>query len=231
MGTIENAVVTLTLDGTIEQTLIQTTSSNSTVFAKVPFGTYYVNVALTGYHTDSIHSLTVSNKNVSIEIPLFVGDDYSVGDSGPAEGKIFYDKGEYSKGWRYLEVSPAEHEFTAEWGTHGSFLLGTRREIGSGRANTMRIVLRCLELEETEKAAQLCMNLNINGFRDWFLPSRDELIEMHRLSDMIGGFIDERYWSSEQENAVGAWFHDFETGFPSAHFKNEVYRVRAVRAF
>ena len=35
-------------------------------------------------------------------------DDYKVGDEGPAGGIIFYDKGEYSDGWRYLEAAPAD---------------------------------------------------------------------------------------------------------------------------
>ena len=34
--------------------------------------------------------------------------DYAIGDEGPAGGIIFYDKGEYSDGWRYLEAAPAD---------------------------------------------------------------------------------------------------------------------------
>lgn len=34
--------------------------------------------------------------------------DYKIGDEGPAGGIIFYDKGEYSDGWRYLEAAPAD---------------------------------------------------------------------------------------------------------------------------
>ena len=34
--------------------------------------------------------------------------DYKIGDEGPAGGVIFYDKGEYSDGWRYLEAAPAD---------------------------------------------------------------------------------------------------------------------------
>lgn len=31
---------------------------------------------------------------------------YKVGDVGPAKGFVFYDKGEYTDGWRYLEAAP-----------------------------------------------------------------------------------------------------------------------------
>ena len=34
--------------------------------------------------------------------------EYKVGDIGPAGGYIFYDKGKYSDGWRYLEAAPAD---------------------------------------------------------------------------------------------------------------------------
>ncbi|MCR4676862.1 MAG: DUF1566 domain-containing protein [Sphaerochaetaceae bacterium] len=38
---------------------------------------------------------------------------YVVGAAGPAGGIIFYDKGEYSDGWRYLEAAPADLKVVA----------------------------------------------------------------------------------------------------------------------
>jgi hypothetical protein len=40
---------------------------------------------------------------------------YKIGDTGPAGGIIFYDKGDSSDGWQYLEAAPPDFEFTANW--------------------------------------------------------------------------------------------------------------------
>jgi hypothetical protein len=40
---------------------------------------------------------------------------YKIGDTGPAGGFIFYDKGYNSGGWRYLEAAPVEAEFQTVW--------------------------------------------------------------------------------------------------------------------
>jgi hypothetical protein len=176
---------------------------------------------------------------------------FTIGGIGPAGGHIFYDKGKSSDGWRYMEVAPAHSEFNADWGTwvgnpndfHSIVwhdVPGTQTDIGTGRKNTELIIAKLNELDQTGRAAQRCTALIINGFSDWFLPSRDELnlmyANLHRQS--IGGFSGDWYWSSSQVNtidpwSVSAWGQHFAAGnqYSTGRQKDSQLRVRAVRVF
>jgi hypothetical protein len=92
---------------------------------------------------------------------------------------------------------------------------------------------------ETGTAAQRCAALNINGFTDWFLPSRDELNLMHQNLHLagIGSFGQGnnteywQYWSSSQGHFRAAWHQYFECGAQGNASYCQTFRVRAVRAF
>ena len=164
----------------------------------------------------------------------------NIGDVGPAGGIIFYDKGSKSDGWRYLEAAPANTEFRAEWGAYYKDVSGTRTEIGYGKSNTQIIAKFLNNIGETNKAAQRCLALNINGHNDWFLPSKDELNEMYKQRNIISGFnVDAEfdnasvYWSSSQGSGYYnyAWNQYFNNGNQNYTFKNSNGMVRAVRAF
>jgi hypothetical protein len=165
---------------------------------------------------------------------------YKIGDTGPAGGVIFYDKGNYSDdsaaGWRYLEMAPAEIEFSAPWGGHGVNISGTSTAIGAGKVNTDLIVEQLLSLGETECAAQLCDKLAYRGFTDWFLPSKDELDLIYknlRQTNMVKFGTRKTYWSSSQANDECVWYQNFDSGsqFNYGNYKYNLFDVRAIRAF
>ena len=158
---------------------------------------------------------------------------YSIGDIGPAKGLIFYDKGVFSNGWRYLEAAPLETEVKAYWGGYREDLSGTSPMIGSGKRNTEIIIGRLKLLGELGRAAQLCTNLEFEGFSDWFLPSKDELDLMYKIlkRNNLGNFHNDRYWSSTQFSRDQSYYVKFNNGNHSLSHKDQQRRVRAIRAF
>ena len=160
---------------------------------------------------------------------------YALRDTGPAGGYIFYDKGNYSDGWRYLEAAPESTEWIEkEWGSYKTKIGGTETGIGTGQSNTTKIVTWLNNYSETGKAAQLCNDLTIGGYCDWFLPSDDELNLMYKNLKVygVGGFSDDLYWSSSEFNASIAWLRNFYYhGQSRDGAKYYPHRVRAVRVF
>jgi TolB-like protein len=158
---------------------------------------------------------------------------YQIGDRGPAGGWVFYDKGFVSEGWRYLEAAPTETEFKAEWGAYGRDVSGTVSAVGTGKRNTELIVAYLRGIRESGKAAQLCDKLTVDGYDDWFLPSKDELDLMYRNLKRkgLGEFQNSWYWSSSQHNPNDSWEQNFGGGSQYDLVKNLTYSVRCVRAF
>ena len=166
---------------------------------------------------------------------------YQIGDTGPAGGIVFFDRGFFQDGWRYLEAAPIGADFSAQWAANRQDVPGgTSTALGSGRRNTQNIVNQLNQRRESQRAAQLCANLEINGFKDWFLPSIDELNYLYQNRQFVEGLQNARYWSSSQHSrrsalaldfGGGLFGSDFGRGRPSDHNKSDTYRVRAVRAF
>ena len=159
---------------------------------------------------------------------------YTVGDTGPAGGWIFYDKESYSDGWRYLEAAPND-QTSRSWGTSRLDVQGADgTAIGDGKQNTLDIIIGD---PLANKAADECDSYSIiNGgvtYDDWFLPSKDELNQMYANlhSQGVGGFTSDDYWSSSEKNKIKAWKQDFNNGNQNNNGKNNTCRVRAVRAF
>ena len=154
---------------------------------------------------------------------------YRIGDTGPAGGIIFYDKGNNSGGWRYLEAASVDLE-RAQWGEDHINVSGTRTTIGSGKQNTQLI---------RGRAAIICLQYDQGGYRDWYLPSKDELDLMFRNLYIIGlgNFSNALYWSSSQNHSqqpagVAAWGQNFNNGQQDIDgWKHFSLLVRPIRQF
>ena len=134
-----------------------------------------------------------------------------------------------------------------EWGCYGTDINGNNSSvspeldaIGTGLQNTLEIVSSC---SETPIAAREALAHESEGYSDWFLPSKDELIEMYNTignggpNGNIGGFVvsstlgEGWYWSSSEYSNRLAWFVGFNNGNSNANYKNIPGRVRVIRSF
>jgi hypothetical protein len=74
-------------------------------------------------------------------------------------------------------------------------------------------------------------NKTTNEYDDWFLPNIATLGVLYTNKVAIGGFVSERYWSSEEFAPTLATQVNFLNGIGSVENKTEEYLVRAVRNF
>jgi hypothetical protein len=186
-------------------------------------GTYNIRMVF-GNGKEMSRSVAITSRGVVKEV-----FQYFMGSPGPVGGVVFYDKGSYSDGWRYLEAAPASAEFQAEWGLYETLVSNTDTGIGSGKRNTEILA------GMGSPAAQGCAALTIGGYRDWFLPNSQELwlICVNLMSKGWGGFSDDWYWSSSEDDSSYASAQKFHNGTYSSSIVDKYHTllVRAVRAF
>ena len=163
---------------------------------------------------------------------------YKLRDKGPAGGWIFYVNPNWEKdGWRYLEAAPADQTTYQLWSAPSNVIVGVEAQgtaVGTGEANTIAIVNKS---GLTSSVAKLCYDLVLNGYSDWFLPSKDELKLMydnlHNQPTPVGGFgyPYDWWWSSSEVDTSAANYQIFGSGEQGIYYKSEPCRVRAVRKF
>ena len=174
--------------------------------------------------------------------------NYQVGTTGPAGGIVFFDKGFYSLGWRYLEAAPADLGFY-EWGCSGSFIQNTFSDIGKGFNNSAKIANYhdgllnyytnpsiCNVLNNGSLVAKRALLHTYNNYKDWYLPSEKELEKMYLnlKSQNLGNFTNNLYWSSTEIDANFVISINFSTGITGMTSKipnpNNV-KARTIRNF
>ena len=117
-----------------------------------------------------------------------------------------------------------------EWGCYGTPIPGADgTALGTGNQNTIDIMAGCAV---PGIAAWLCGNLVLNGYSDWYLPSKDELNRLFINREAVGGFASDLYYSSSESDDYNVWLQSFFDGNQGAGWKkNKFVYIRAVRAF
>jgi len=107
----------------------------------------------------------------------------------------------------------------------GIFTGATGTALGTGNLNTLMIV-SYLGMD----AAQICSDLSLNGYSDWYLPSKDELNKIYVNRSYLNCSTNP-YWSSSEINSTEVWAQRFSDGVMVTMWKNMSFSVRAIRAF
>lgn len=213
-------------------------------------------------------STTVQNWNYNFKIISFTGETmglqtptfsrtlvkkcsstqlYTIGQTGPSGGIIAYDKGEFTNGWRYIEVAQ-DDLITEEWGClNGEIIDADYEEIGTGYQNSVAVTnfhnnltnyftnpSVCSSLSNGTVSSKTAIQLVINSKDDWFVPSMLELLLLYdNLKSVgLGNFSDELYWSSSEESISSAKCINFSNGEMSALYKNSPsIKTRPIRYF
>jgi hypothetical protein len=173
---------------------------------------------------ESIHnSSTISTQSVDKAVTFTIGDHYGGGiifyiDTTNLHGMIADDADLGAIRWNSADFITVGAKATA---------------IGKGKRNTKKIVAAMGT--SVSYAALLCDQSVKNGYTDWYLPSRDELNELYKQRNVIGGFQSgvsgSYYWSSSEAANYKARCQFFYNGIQTVNLQYQTLNVRAIRNF
>jgi hypothetical protein len=159
--------------------------------------------------------------------------NHSVGQSTQG-AKIAYilqkgDPGYDSKKQHGLIAAPCHYSLKTWWFSGTFITTGTTdTAIGTGHANTISIV-KILGIGNYP--AKFCVDLELGGYHDWYLPSKNELNKIFQSRKVVGDFSTDNYWSSSEYNIGNVWVQNFNDGRIFYANKGDSARFCPVRSF
>ena len=181
-GTNAKSAVLVTSNGGAEITelgIVLSTKSNPTISDRFYSGvSSSIKILLSKLTYDSTYYIRAYAKNkvgITYGNEVSFTTEYRVGETGPAGGIIFYDQGSKKNGWRYMETKLKDIDIVAPGGCYMTVNINTDSAIGTGLENTNKIIELC---SESGISARVAKNFTLNNFKDWFLPSYYEIIEL-----------------------------------------------------
>tara|TARA_Y100000385_G_C12907579_1_gene556975 strand:- start:218 stop:835 length:618 start_codon:yes stop_codon:yes gene_type:complete len=125
-----------------------------------------------------------------------------------------------------------------QWGCYETEVLGADLvNMHSGMQNSLDIINSC---NDSLSSAFQTSIIQWEGYDDWYLPSKDELIEIYNsigngneesyISELLG-LENDYYWSSSEYSDKYSWYLHFEDGYSYYNDKYETFKVRPIRSF
>lgn len=196
-------------------------------------------IKITPFDIDGKTLLKNSTTNVAINVKPGIGTFYK-------GGVIFYLDKTLDHGFvcAVSDQSPAQGTV---WACDGFSILdpySPHYRLGDGITNTLALASSC-STSGSGSAVNLCANLVLNGYDDWFLPSKDEIYQMFRYYRIIDetaienkgstfkkpDYLTNGYYFSSTFNEVENIDLDGERANLWGGFTKNKYHVRAIRAF
>jgi hypothetical protein len=172
----------------------------------------------------------VDNKTGGSSATHYVGEEYG-------GGIVFfvYDNGQHGL------IAAKEDNFyvpSGTWWYAGTYMktMAIANGVGAGRANTLLIYTVQAEGSYSAKyAARACYQFFAEAdgvtYGDWYLPSPFELNELYLQKSVVGGFTNNKYWSSYENSVNNATSQSFDDGSWHYDDKSDQNYVRPIRSF